>query len=66
METKGRKVDLLAHTNKPIIRCYHEQTVVRLARQQAKHRGAQVPLVACEIRKANDFGLGMSELICVR
>lgn len=64
METEGRGVNLLAHTNKSIIRCYHQQTVVRLARQQAKHRGAQVPLVSCEIRKANDFGLWMSELIC--
>ena len=48
---------VLAHTDHPVVRSHHEETVVRLTGKQAEDGSAQVPLVARQISEANHFRL---------
>ena len=53
---------LFAHADQTVVRSDHQETVVGLAGQQPEDCRPQVPLVACKVSEADDFGRPPSNL----
>lgn len=49
---------LLAHADEAVVRGDHQKTVIRTAAEQAKHSGAKISLMSCQVGEANHLGLG--------
>lgn len=56
VESHGNAEVLLAHADKAVVGCHHEETVVWAAGEHAEDGGTEVALMAREIGEGDDLG----------